>query len=49
MNDNIKVAILGDPHSGKSVFLGALTTLLPRASFYLFRACLDGEGTWTWK
>ena len=47
--NNIKVAVCGDPHSGKSVFLGALTILLPRESFYLFRACPDGEGTWTWK
>ena len=48
MNTN-KVAIVGPPHSGKSVFLGGLTALLPRAMHYLFRACPDGEGTWTWQ
>ena len=44
-----KIAVLGDPHSGKSVFLGALCNNLPRDKYYLFRACPDGEGTWTWK
>ena len=45
----IKIAIVGDPHSGKSVFLGGLKENLPRDMYYLFRACPDGEGSWTWK
>lgn len=44
-----KIAVVGPPHSGKSVFLQGLCALLPRASRYLFRACPDGEGTWTWR
>lgn len=44
-----KFAVVGPPHSGKSVFLQGLCQLLPRASRYLFRACPDGEGTWTWR
>lgn len=44
-----KFVIVGPPHSGKSVFLQGLCFLLPRASRYLFRACPDGEGTWTWR
>lgn len=45
----MKVAICGPPHSGKSVFLGGLTKNLPRNLYYLFRACPDGEGTWTYR
>lgn len=45
----MKVAIVGPPHSGKSVFLGGVCENLPRESRYLFRACPDGEGTWTWR
>lgn len=45
----MKVAIVGPPHSGKSVFLGGLCENLPRNMRYLFRACPDGEGTWTWR
>jgi CRISPR-associated Csx3 family protein len=45
----VKVVVCGPPHSGKSVFLGGLCENLPRAMRYLFRACPDGEGTWTWK
>lgn len=45
----MKVVVAGPPHSGKSVFLGGLCENLPRALRYLFRACPDGEGTWTWK
>lgn len=42
-----KIVIGGPPHSGKSVFLGALTKLLPRQSYYLCREAVpDGEGTW---
>jgi CRISPR-associated protein Csx3 len=45
----MKIVIAGPPHSGKSVFLSGLTGNLPRSSYYLFRACPDGEGTWTWR
>lgn len=45
----MKIVVCGPPHSGKSVFLGGLCANLPRADRYLFRACPDGEGTWTWK
>lgn len=45
----MKIVVCGPPHSGKSVFLGGLCENLPRAQRYLFRACPDGEGTWTYK
>jgi len=45
----VKIAVVGPPHSGKSVFLGGLTKNLPRSSYYLFRACPDGEGSWTYR
>jgi CRISPR-associated Csx3 family protein len=45
----MKVAIVGPPHSGKTVFLGGLCENLPRDKRFLFRACPDGEGTWTWR
>lgn len=45
----MKIVVCGPPHSGKSVFLGGLCDNLPRNQRYLFRACPDGEGTWTWK
>lgn len=45
----MKIIVCGPPHSGKSVFLGGLTECLPVQSRYLFRACPDGEGTWTYK
>ena len=45
----MKIAVCGPPHSGKSVFLGGLCENLPRGLRYLFRACPDGEGTWTYK
>lgn len=45
----MKVVVCGPPHSGKSVFLGGLCENLPRDGRFLFRACPDGEGTWTWK
>jgi CRISPR-associated Csx3 family protein len=44
-----KIVIAGPPRSGKSVFLGGLCENLPRNLRYLFRACPDGEGTWTYK
>lgn len=45
----MKIVVAGPPHSGKSVFLGGLTANLPRDGHFLFRACPDGEGSWTWK
>ncbi|MDX9893500.1 MAG: CRISPR-associated protein Csx3 [Patescibacteria group bacterium] len=45
----MKIVVAGPPHSGKSVFLGGLCENLPRSSRYLFRACPDGEGSWTWR
>lgn len=45
----MKIVVCGPPHSGKSVFLGGLCENLPRDKRYLFRACPDGEGTWTYK
>ena len=45
----MKIVVCGPPHSGKSVFLGGLCENLPRDQRYLFRACPDGEGTWTYK
>ena len=44
----MKIVVCGPPHSGKSVFLGGLCENLPRDKRFLFRACPDGEGTWTW-
>jgi len=43
-----KVAIVGPPHSGKSVFMEAIAASLDREAYYIFRACPDGEGAWTW-
>lgn len=45
----MKVVICGSPHSGKSVFIGGLQANLPRESYYTFRACPDGEGSWTYR
>lgn len=45
----MKVAIVGPPHSGKTVFLGGLCENLSRDKRFLFRACPDGEGSWTWR
>lgn len=45
----MKIVVAGPPHSGKSVFLQGLVQNLPRKDRYLFRACPDGEGTWTYK
>lgn len=44
---SLKIAVCGPPHSGKSVYLQGLTANLPRDHYYLFRACPDGEGSWT--
>lgn len=45
----MKVIIAGPPHSGKSVFIYGLCKLLRRGSYFLFRACPDGEGSWTYR
>lgn len=44
----MKVVVCGPPHSGKSVFLTGLVGQLDRRDYYLFRACPDGEGSWTY-
>lgn len=43
------IAVVGTPHSGKSVFLGELYKFLRAigASFFVQRACPDGEGQWS--
>lgn len=43
----MKIVICGPPHSGKSIFFTALKQYLPREGLHLFRACPDGEGTWS--
>ncbi len=43
------IIVCGPPHSGKSVFFGGLKEHLPRRNTRLFRACPDGEGTWSQK
>jgi CRISPR-associated protein Csx3 len=57
MNEDIRstyrgavIAVVGPPHSGKSVFLAELyRQLLQRQStgIFLHRACPDGEGMWS--
>ncbi len=44
-----KIVVAGDPHSGKSVFLNGLFQNLPWDKRFIFRACPDGEGMWTWR
>lgn len=47
---NKAVAIVGPPHSGKSVFLQLLKNhFYPEYNddFFIFRACPDGEGNWS--
>ncbi|MBD3156390.1 hypothetical protein GF369_01035 [Candidatus Peregrinibacteria bacterium] len=41
------IIVCGPPHSGKSVFFTALKQYLPRRDTRLFRACPDGEGTFS--
>lgn len=45
----VKIIVCGPPNSGKSIFISSLKTLLPSYDSYFFRACPDGEGTWTQK
>lgn len=46
-NNKITIAICGPAHSGKSVFLNKLYSILPTERRYLIRACPDGEGVWS--
>lgn len=41
------VIVCGPAHSGKSVFFVTLKKELPQEGTHLFRACPDGEGTWS--
>jgi CRISPR-associated protein Csx3 len=45
------IAVVGPPHSGKSVFLSCVFLYLqkkyPSQKFFLQRACPDGEGNWS--
>lgn len=43
----VKVIVCGPKHSGKSVFVANLKELLPRNGYFVFRAQVDGEGTWS--
>ncbi len=45
--DRVAIVVCGPPHSGKSVFFATLKEHLPRQGTHLFRACPDGEGTWS--
>ena len=42
----IKIVIGGPPHSGKSVFIEALTQNLDKDNTFSFSAAPDGEGPW---
>ncbi len=42
----IKLAIIGPPNSGKSVFENSLRTYYDTSDCYVFRASPDGEGQW---
>jgi|YNPMSStandDraft_2_1061718.scaffolds.fasta_scaffold08339_3 CRISPR-associated protein Csx3 len=49
---NKAIAIVGPPHSGKSVFLQKIKEMLTAKieyndDFFIFRACPDGEGNWS--
>jgi len=46
---SVKIVVGGPPRSGKSVFLGGLMECLPKEMAYLYRACPDGEGSWTYR
>lgn len=52
IESNRAIAIVGPPHSGKSVFLQKIKeTLVAKPEynddFFIFRACPDGEGNWS--
>lgn len=49
LSKGIKVVVGGPPHSGKSVFIEALTKNLNKDQTLAFSACPDGEGPWLQK
>lgn len=46
LKKGIKIIIGGPPHSGKSVFIEALTQNLDKDNTFSFSAAPDGEGPW---
>lgn len=42
----VKIVVGGPPHSGKSVFIEALTKNIDKSHTFAFSACPDGEGPW---
>lgn len=46
LQKGIKVVVGGPPHSGKSVFIEALSKNLDKGHTFAFSACPDGEGPW---
>ena len=44
---NLRIAVGGPPHSGKSVLLAKLYEVLPSRYTFCIRACPDGEGMWS--
>lgn len=46
LKKGIKIVVGGPPHSGKSVFIEALTKNLDKGDTFAFSACPDGEGPW---
>ena len=46
LRNGIKIVICGPPHSGKSVFMYALTRALGENRVLLLNAAPDGEGAW---
>ena len=46
LKKGIKIVIGGPPHSGKSVFIEALTRNLDKDNTFSFSAAPDGEGPW---
>lgn len=46
LKKGIKIVVGGPPHSGKSVFIEALTKNLDKDDTFAFSACPDGEGPW---
>jgi|GEM_PF-974636 len=49
LRKGIKIVVGGPPHSGKSVFIEALTNNLDKDHTYAMSACPDGEGPWLQK
>lgn len=47
-SQGIKLAVVGPPHSGKSVLVGLLRSLLPRDKFVIVEGAPDGEGSCGW-